>query len=306
MALDSALSSEAWAHVCEGLAGSEVPSTTDGFEDSFGSSDVPVGVPDARGGPLIHAAGTQGNSTHTPFPKTHRDAPITTIPETFGDVPARNHPQTLGDNDTIVTETKRDTVTRITQAAGDKVPEMQWGTQTLILATSLCNATSSSVNARQDGRAAPNSASGRLDDSAAYLALLESRLRRIKGQERAVSSREMVSSLAQARQECLDRLLHDDSSTEAFTEDNLGDGSLIQFRRWLAPERVAVTAEELEHLIPPVAMVENNSMASTNGGTTDKSAAAVSLEPVKTEEISDHAVNESEGRADVELPDTGP
>lgn len=304
MALDSALSSEAWAHVCEGLAGPKVPSTTDGFEDSFGSSDAPVGVPDARGGPLIHAAGTQGNNTHTPFPKTHRDAPITTIPETFGDVPARNHPQTLGD-DTIVTETKRDTVTRITQAAGDKVPEMQCGTQTLILATSLCNATSSSVSTRQDGRAVHDSASGRLDDSAAYLALLESRLRRIKGQERAVSSREMVSSLAQARQECLDRLLHDDSSTEAFTEDNLGDGSLIQFRRWLAPERVAVTAEELEHLIPPVAIVENT-MASTNGGTADKSAAAVSLEPVKTEEISDHAENESEGRADVELPDTGP
>uniref|UniRef100_S4RL69 Coiled-coil domain containing 32 n=1 Tax=Petromyzon marinus TaxID=7757 RepID=S4RL69_PETMA len=154
---------------------------------------------------------------------------------------------------------------------------MQWGTQTLILATSLCNATSSSVNTRQDGRAAPDSASGRLDDSAAYLALLESRLRRIKGQERAVSSREMVSSLAQARQECLDRLLHDDSSTEAFTEDNLEDGksSLTQFRRWLAPERVAVTAEELEQLIPPVAMVEN-STASTNGGTADTRAAAVS------------------------------
>ncbi|TSN67135.1 hypothetical protein Baya_8951 [Bagarius yarrelli] len=69
-------------------------------------------------------------------------------------------------------------------------------------------------------------------DSAVYIASLENRLKRIKGQSNEVTSREMLRSLSQAKKECW-------------------DSALEQLKRWLSPERAAISAEELEYLLLP-------------------------------------------------------
>uniref|UniRef100_A0A8C7FV78 Coiled-coil domain containing 32 n=1 Tax=Oncorhynchus kisutch TaxID=8019 RepID=A0A8C7FV78_ONCKI len=48
-----------------------------------------------------------------------------------------------------------------------------------------------------------------MEDSDVYIASLENRLKRIKGQCTEVTSREMLRSLSQAKTECWDRFLHD-------------------------------------------------------------------------------------------------
>ncbi|XP_016119768.1 uncharacterized protein C15orf57-like [Sinocyclocheilus grahami] len=78
-------------------------------------------------------------------------------------------------------------------------------------------------------------------DSEVYIASLENRLKRIKGQSNEVTSREMLRSLSQAN-------------------------ALEQFKRWLSPERVAINAEELEYLLLPT----QNSEAPASSTQTDK------------------------------------
>ncbi|KAF5899577.1 coiled-coil domain-containing protein 32, partial [Clarias magur] len=58
-------------------------------------------------------------------------------------------------------------------------------------------------------------------DSAVYIASLENRLKRIKGQSNEVTSRDMLRSLSQAKKECWDRLLHDAQTSELFQEGDL-------------------------------------------------------------------------------------
>ncbi|XP_027028177.2 coiled-coil domain-containing protein 32 isoform X5 [Tachysurus fulvidraco] len=58
-------------------------------------------------------------------------------------------------------------------------------------------------------------------DSAVYIASLENRLKRIKGQSNEVTSREMLRSLSQAKKECWDRFLHDAQTSELFQEGDL-------------------------------------------------------------------------------------
>lgn len=88
-------------------------------------------------------------------------------------------------------------------------------------------------------------------DSEVYIASLENRLKRIKGQSNDVTSREMLRSLSQAKKECWDRFLHDAETSELFQEGNFDPSALEQFKRWLSPERVAINAEELEYLLLP-------------------------------------------------------
>ncbi|XP_066540226.1 coiled-coil domain-containing protein 32 [Hoplias malabaricus] len=88
-------------------------------------------------------------------------------------------------------------------------------------------------------------------DSEIYIASLENRLKRIKGQSNEVTSREMLRSLSQAKKECWDRFLHDAQTSELFQEGDLDQSALEQLKRWLSPERVAISAEELEYLLLP-------------------------------------------------------
>ncbi|XP_030637870.1 coiled-coil domain-containing protein 32 [Chanos chanos] len=90
-----------------------------------------------------------------------------------------------------------------------------------------------------------------MEDSEVYIASLENRLRRIKGQSKEVTSREMLRSLSQAKKECWDRMLHDAQTSELFQGGEVDQSALEHLRRWIAPERVAISAEELEHLLLP-------------------------------------------------------
>ncbi|KAJ8353589.1 hypothetical protein SKAU_G00211560 [Synaphobranchus kaupii] len=89
-------------------------------------------------------------------------------------------------------------------------------------------------------------------DSEVYIASLENRLRRIKGQSQEVTSREMLRTLSQAKKECWDRFLHGAQGSDLFQEgSDIDDSALEQLKRWLQPEKVAISAEELEHLLLP-------------------------------------------------------
>ncbi|XP_020775022.1 coiled-coil domain-containing protein 32 [Boleophthalmus pectinirostris] len=90
-----------------------------------------------------------------------------------------------------------------------------------------------------------------MEDSEMYIASLENRLKRLKGQSSDVTSRDMLRSLSQAKKECWDRFLHDAQTSELFQEGDLDEGALEHFKRWLVPEKVAISAEELEYLLTP-------------------------------------------------------
>ncbi|XP_066133185.1 coiled-coil domain-containing protein 32 isoform X3 [Saccopteryx bilineata] len=83
-----------------------------------------------------------------------------------------------------------------------------------------------------------------LQDSEVYLAslvlflpTLEKKLRRIKGLNQEVTSKDMLRTLAQAKKECWDRFLQ--------------ENTLEHFKRWLQPDKVAISTEEVQYLIPP-------------------------------------------------------
>lgn len=90
-----------------------------------------------------------------------------------------------------------------------------------------------------------------MDDSDVYIASLENRLKRLKGLASDVTSRDMLKSLSQAKKECWDRFLHDTQTSELFQSGDLDEGALEHFKRWLIPEKVAISAEELEFLLRP-------------------------------------------------------
>jgi len=91
-----------------------------------------------------------------------------------------------------------------------------------------------------------------MEDSEMYIASLENRLKRIKGQKSEVTSREMLKSLSQAKKECWDRFLHDAQTSELFQNGgDMDESALEHFKRWLIPEKVAISAEELEYLLRP-------------------------------------------------------
>ncbi|XP_034419324.1 coiled-coil domain-containing protein 32 [Cyclopterus lumpus] len=100
-----------------------------------------------------------------------------------------------------------------------------------------------------------------MEDSEIYIASLENRLKKLKGQSSDVTSRDMLRSLSQAKKECWDRFLHDAQTSELFQGGDMDDSALEHFKRWLIPEKVAISAEELEYLLRPS---QNNEQAEPN------------------------------------------
>ncbi|KAM9354105.1 coiled-coil domain-containing protein 32 isoform 1-T2 [Pholidichthys leucotaenia] len=90
-----------------------------------------------------------------------------------------------------------------------------------------------------------------MEDSEIYIASLENRLKKIKGQSSDVTSRDMLHSLSQAKKECWDRFLHNAQTSELFQSGDMYESALEHFKRWLIPEKVAISAEELEYLLRP-------------------------------------------------------
>uniref|UniRef100_A0A8C6U578 Coiled-coil domain containing 32 n=1 Tax=Neogobius melanostomus TaxID=47308 RepID=A0A8C6U578_9GOBI len=89
-----------------------------------------------------------------------------------------------------------------------------------------------------------------MEDSEIYIASLENRLKRLKGQSSAVTSRDMLQSLSQAKKECWDRFLHDAQTSELFQGGDLDESALEHVKRWLVPEKVAISAEEKPEINP--------------------------------------------------------
>ncbi|XP_045679897.1 coiled-coil domain-containing protein 32 [Phyllostomus hastatus] len=96
-----------------------------------------------------------------------------------------------------------------------------------------------------------------LQDSEVYLASLEKKLRRIKGSNQEVTSKDMLRTLAQAKKECWDRFLQEKLASEFFVDGLDSDESTLEhFKRWLQPDKVAISTEEVQYLIPPESQVE--------------------------------------------------
>ncbi|XP_048341842.1 coiled-coil domain-containing protein 32 [Sphaerodactylus townsendi] len=96
-----------------------------------------------------------------------------------------------------------------------------------------------------------------LKDSEVYLASLERRLMRIKGLSQEVTSKDMLHTLAQAKKECWDRFLQEKSESDYYMEGTEPDESTLEhLKRWLQPDKVAVSTEEVQYLIPLEAHVE--------------------------------------------------
>ncbi|XP_053115064.1 coiled-coil domain-containing protein 32 isoform X1 [Hemicordylus capensis] len=96
-----------------------------------------------------------------------------------------------------------------------------------------------------------------LNDSEIYLASLERRLMRIKGLSQEVTSKDMLHTLAQAKKECWDRFLQEKSESDFYMEGNETDESTLEhLKRWLQPDKVAVSTEEVQYLIPLEARIE--------------------------------------------------
>ncbi|XP_069493663.1 coiled-coil domain-containing protein 32 [Ambystoma mexicanum] len=101
-----------------------------------------------------------------------------------------------------------------------------------------------------------------LNDSEVYLASLERRLRRIKGLSQEITSKDMLRTLAQAKKEHWDRLLMETFQSEVFVDDHECDESTLEhLKRWLQPDKVAVSVEEVQCLIPPKSSTEQQEHA---------------------------------------------
>ncbi|XP_032092807.1 coiled-coil domain-containing protein 32 isoform X1 [Thamnophis elegans] len=90
-----------------------------------------------------------------------------------------------------------------------------------------------------------------LKDSELYLASLERRLMRIKGLSQEVTSKDILHTLSQAKKESWDRFLQEKSESDFYLEGTDSDESTLEYlKRWLQPEKVAVSSEEIQYLIP--------------------------------------------------------
>lgn len=109
------------------------------------------------------------------------------------------------------------------------------------------------VNGQSNGTStsSPSAKWEPMEDSEIYIATLENRLKKLKGQSSDVTSRDMLRSLSQAKKECWDRFLHDAQTSELFQGGDMDESALEHFKRWLIPEKVAISAEELEYLLRP-------------------------------------------------------
>ncbi|KAM6321951.1 CCD32 protein, partial [Podargus strigoides] len=96
-----------------------------------------------------------------------------------------------------------------------------------------------------------------LSDSEVYLASLERRLMRIRGLSQEVTSKDMLRTLSQAKKECWDRFLQEKFESEFYVEGHDSDESTLEhLKRWLQPDKVAISSEEVQYLIPPESQPE--------------------------------------------------
>ncbi|NXV75809.1 CCD32 protein, partial [Atlantisia rogersi] len=95
-----------------------------------------------------------------------------------------------------------------------------------------------------------------LNDSEVYLASLERRLMRIKGLSQEVTSKDMLRTLSQAKKECWDRFLQEKFESELYVEEHDSESTLEHLKRWLQPDKVAISTEEVQYLIPPESQPE--------------------------------------------------
>ncbi|XP_067414092.1 coiled-coil domain-containing protein 32 isoform X1 [Emydura macquarii macquarii] len=96
-----------------------------------------------------------------------------------------------------------------------------------------------------------------LKDSEIYLASLERRLMRIKGLSQEVTSKDILHTLAQAKKECWDRFLQEKFESEFYVEGHESEESTLEhLKRWLQPDKVAVSTEEVQYLIPPESHID--------------------------------------------------
>ncbi|XP_059746256.1 coiled-coil domain-containing protein 32 isoform X3 [Bos taurus] len=84
-----------------------------------------------------------------------------------------------------------------------------------------------------------------LQDSEVYLASLEKKLRRIKGLNQEVTSKDMLRTLAQAKKECWDRFLQEKLASEFFVDGLDSDESQ---RKSLASKSFQTPPEPLERM----------------------------------------------------------
>ncbi|KAF3830398.1 hypothetical protein GH733_004217 [Mirounga leonina] len=60
-----------------------------------------------------------------------------------------------------------------------------------------------------------------------------------------------------AKKECWDRFLQEKLASEFFVDGLDSDESTLEhFKRWLQPDKVAISTEEVQYLIPPESQVE--------------------------------------------------
>ncbi|XP_027855601.1 coiled-coil domain-containing protein 32 isoform X2 [Xiphophorus couchianus] len=81
------------------------------------------------------------------------------------------------------------------------------------------------AGAQVNGTSSPSAQWKPMEDSESYLASLENRLRKIKGQSSDVTSRDILRSLSQAKKECWDRFLHDAQTSELFQSDDMDESN---------------------------------------------------------------------------------
>uniref|UniRef100_H0X1J9 Coiled-coil domain containing 32 n=2 Tax=Otolemur garnettii TaxID=30611 RepID=H0X1J9_OTOGA len=113
-----------------------------------------------------------------------------------------------------------------------------------------------------------------LQDSEVYLASLEKKLRRIRGLNQEVTSKDMLRTLAQAKKECWDRFLQEKLASEFFVDGLDSDESTLEhFKRWLQPDKVAISTEEVQYLIPPESQVEKQDTRNKPGAGDEPAAA---------------------------------
>lgn len=143
------------------------------------------------------------------------------------------------------------------------------------------------VNGQSNGTNSSSSAARwePMEDSEMYIASLENRLKRLKGQSSDVTSRDMLRSLSQAKKECWDRFLHDAQTSELFQGSDMDESAIEHFKRWLIPEKVAISAEELEYLLRP----SQNKEAADVSHTQNEEDAEVEAEKQNQEEDDAHS-----------------
>ncbi|KAG8185870.1 hypothetical protein JTE90_004412 [Oedothorax gibbosus] len=97
----------------------------------------------------------------------------------------------------------------------------------------------------------PSSEFNHLPDSDTYIQKLERRLSRVKGTNKAPTSKDMISVLQQARDDYMSRLISSSAEQLSAFAPTEGDRELTisYVERKLFPEKNGVTYEEMQHLL---------------------------------------------------------